>query len=153
MSNLLKEKHALIKLREKLEGRRGRLYRSCKGFEHLACNCKNEKEEGKGTVTSQNKFEILRSRVMQCKVKERTIRRQKVTVVECFKCGEKGHKCRECPLWKKKEREKGRVACVTRSQKVHQQRELAYSTKKKVQKGERKLRRAEEEEIAYMAKP
>jgi len=20
--------------------------------------------------------------------------------VECFKCGEKGHKCRECPLWK-----------------------------------------------------
>jgi len=32
MSSLLKEKHALAKLREELEGRKGKLCRSCKGF-------------------------------------------------------------------------------------------------------------------------
>ena len=25
-----------------------------------------------------------------------------VVGVECFKCGERGHKCRECLLWEKK---------------------------------------------------
>jgi len=36
---------------------------------------------------------------MQCDVKEgKTIRRVGVVEVECFKYGEKGHKCRECPL-------------------------------------------------------
>jgi len=50
------------------------------------------------TAIPQNKFEILSGRVMQCGVEERMIRRIEVVVVECFKCGEKGHKCRECPL-------------------------------------------------------
>jgi len=31
-------------------------------------------------------------------VKERIIRKQEVVEVKCFKCGEKGHKYRECPL-------------------------------------------------------
>jgi len=57
MSNLLKEKHTLAKLREELEGRRGKLCRSCKGFRHLAHNCRNKKEGEKGTVVPQNKFE------------------------------------------------------------------------------------------------
>jgi len=35
MSNLLKKKHALIKLREELEKKKDKLYRSCKGFGHL----------------------------------------------------------------------------------------------------------------------
>jgi len=38
---------------------------------------------------------------MQCGVKEKMIRKQETVVVECFKCEEKGHKCRECLLWKK----------------------------------------------------
>ena len=46
----------------------------------------------------QNKFEVLSSRVMQCDVRETTIRRQETVEVECFKCREKGHKCRECPI-------------------------------------------------------
>jgi len=37
---------------------------------------------------------------MQCDVRETTIRGQETVEVECFKCGEKGHKCRECPIWK-----------------------------------------------------
>jgi len=32
------------------------------------------------------------------------IRRQETIVVECFKCGERGHNCKECPLWKKRKR-------------------------------------------------
>jgi len=36
MSSLLKEKYALAKLREELEGRKRKLCRNCKGFRHLA---------------------------------------------------------------------------------------------------------------------
>jgi len=55
-------------------------------------------KEEEGTVISQNKFEILKSRVMQCGVEERIIRRVGVVEVQCFKYKEKGHKCKECPL-------------------------------------------------------
>jgi len=64
MSNLLKEKHTLTKLREELKGRRGKLYRGCKGFGYLAHNCRNKGREEKGKVTSQNKFEVSSSRVI-----------------------------------------------------------------------------------------
>jgi len=129
MSALLKEKRALTKLREKIEGRKGKLCRSCKGFRHLARNCRNRKEGEKGVEMPQNKFEVLKSRVMQCGVEGKMIRSVKV-VVECFKCGKEGHKCRECPQWERKEK---RVACP-REGKVHQR--------------ERRLRRMEEEKAA-----
>ena len=51
---------------------------------------------------------------MQYGVERRMIRRIGVVKVECFKYGEKGHKCKECPLWVKKEK----VACVARPQKT-----------------------------------
>jgi len=54
--------------------------------------------------------------------------------VRCFKCGEEGHKCRWCPIWKKEKRP------------VHPE-------KGKAQEKERRLRRAEEEEAARMARP
>jgi len=95
------------------------LCRYCKGFRHLAHNCRNKKEREKGTIVSQNKFEILRSRVMQCGVSEKSIRRVERIEVEFFKCGEKEHKCREYPLWEKKEK---RVACPIEG-KAHQQEE------------------------------
>ena len=41
--------------------------------------------------------------------------------VECYKCREEGHKYKECLLWKRGER----VACVTKSQKVHPAKEKA----------------------------
>jgi len=116
MSNLLKEKHALAKLRVELEERRGKLCRNCKGFGHLAHNCKNKREGEKGAAVPQNKFEILKSRVMQCGVEERKVRSVRMAVVKCFKCGEEGHKCRECPQWERKEK---RVVCP-REGKAHQ---------------------------------
>jgi len=58
---------------------------------------------------------------MQCGVGEKTIRRQEMVEVECFKCGEKGHKCRECPLWKgKKLRVVEEAAHVAMPQKAQQ---------------------------------
>jgi len=100
ISNLLKEKCTLAKLRKELERRRGKLCRNCKEFGHLVHNYRNKKEGEKRTTTSQNKFEVLLSRVMQCGMKERMIRRQEIVEVEYFKYGEKRHKYKECSLWK-----------------------------------------------------
>ena len=57
---------------------------------------------------------------MQCSIREETIRRQEIERVVCFKCGEEGHKCRECPLWKggKKLRVVGEAEHVARPQKA-----------------------------------
>jgi len=66
MSNLLNEKRALAKIRAELKGRKGKgkLCRCCKEFGHLARNCRNKRREKKGIVVPQNKFEVLKSRVM-----------------------------------------------------------------------------------------
>jgi len=133
LSNLLRERCALTKLRKELEERKGKLCRSCKRFGHLVCNCRNKREGEKGTVVPQNKFEILKSQVMQCGVEERVVRSIRTVVVRCFKCGEEGHKCRECPLWERK------VKRVVRPEegKAHQgKRRLARPIREKMQKGE-----------------
>jgi len=134
LSNLLREKCALAKLRVELEGRGGKLCRSCRGFGHLARNYRNKRKEEKRTEMPQNKFEILRSRVMQCGMEERVVRSTRTVVVRCLKCGEEGHKCRECPLWERKVK---RVAHPVQ-EKVHQQ--------------QKRLRRVEEEEVAHPTK-
>jgi len=108
---------------------------------------RNKGREEKRIVIPQNKFEILKSRVMQCGVEGRTIRSVRTVEVKCFKCGKKGHKCRECPLWVKKEK----AARVAMPQKVQQEKRLACPAKGEAQ--ERKLRKMEEEEVAHMARP
>ena len=67
-------------------------------FRHLARNYRNKEGKEKRGTAPQNKFEVLSSRVMQYNVKEKMIRKQEMVKVKCFKCGEEGHKCRECPL-------------------------------------------------------
>jgi len=81
-----------------LKGRRGKLCKSCKGFRHLAQNYKNKRKGEKGVAIPQNKFEALSSKVMQYRIEERIVRNVRMAVMKCFKCREKGHKCRECPL-------------------------------------------------------
>jgi len=98
LSNLLRGKCTLAKLRVELERRKGKLCRSCRGFRHLAQNYRKRKEEEKGVATPKNKFETLSSRVMQYGVEERVVRSMRILAVRCFKCGEEGHKCRECSL-------------------------------------------------------
>jgi len=107
---MLKERYALTKLRVELEGRKGKLCWCCKGFGHLAQNCRKQKETEKGVTMSQNKFEVLRSRIMQCGIEERVVRSTRTVAVRCFKC-------RECPLWVKKER----AVRVATPQKAQQQ--------------------------------
>jgi len=65
--------------------------------------------------------------------------------VECYKCGEEGHKYKECLLWKKVERVAHPV-----QEKAHQQekRKPVRLIKGEAQKRERKLRRVEEGEAA-----
>jgi len=69
---------------------------------------------------------------MQCRVEEKTIRSVRMLGVKCFRYGEKGHKCRECLLWKKRP---------------------AYPEKGKAQEKEKRLRRVEEGGVACVAKP
>jgi len=144
---MLKERCALAKLRVELEGRKGKLCRCCRRFGHLARNYRNKRREKEGTVVPQNKFEVLSSRVMQCRIEERVVRSVRAVVVKCFRCGVEGHKCRECPLWVKKER----AAHVAMPQKAQQERRPARPVREEAQ--ERKLRKVEQEEVAHVAKP
>ena len=104
ISNLLNRKHALAKLRAELEERKRKLCRHCKKFGYLARNCRNKEKGEKRMVVPQNKFEVLRSRVMQYGVEEKMIRSMRVAMVKCFKCREEGHKCKKCLLWQKQVR-------------------------------------------------
>jgi len=68
-----------------------------------------------------------------------------LSVVKCFKCGDKGHKCRECPLWERKVKRVARL----KEGKVHQgERRPACPIREKAQEGEKRLRRVEEGEVA-----
>jgi len=130
MSRMLNKWHALAKLRAEIEGREERVCWECRKLGHLAHNYRNRKKETKRKLISQNKFEMIASRVMQCRVKEEvTVRRQEMVEerVQCFRCWGVGHYKWEYPnieVERKKRREK-EVAHVARPQKAQQKRRLA----------------------------
>jgi len=86
---------------------------------------------------------------MQCDVEERVVRSTRTVVVRCFKCGEEGHKCRECPLWEKKVK---RVVCPNGGKAYQEERRPARPIREKAQEGEKRLRRMEEEKAACPVK-
>jgi len=86
---------------------------------------------------------------MQCSVEERVVRSTRTVVVKCFKYGEEGHKYRECPLW---ERKLKRVACPDGGKAHQEERRLVRPIREKVQEGEKRLRRMEEEKVACPVK-
>jgi len=102
MSDMLNQRRALAKLRAELEGREGRICRRCGKFGHLVRNCRSGKEQKTGKMV-ENRFEVLKSHVMQCGVRE--VRRQEIVKeeVKCFGCGEKGYKKWKCPRRRKQE--------------------------------------------------
>jgi len=97
----------------------------------------------------QNKFEVLKSRVMQYGVKKKTVRSMRMVVVRHFKYGKEGHKCRECLLWKKKIK---RVACPNKGKAHQEERRPAHPIREKAQEGEKRLRRIKEEKAARSVK-
>ena len=107
MSNLLKEKCALTKLRAKLEKRRGKMCFECKKFGHLVHNCRNRREGEKKTLVSQNRFEALSSRVIRCGVeirRQEKDRKEERKAIHCFKCRGEGYQWKECPKGRKEGR-------------------------------------------------
>ena len=82
IGSMLNQWHTLAKLRAEIEGREGRVCWRCRKFGHLACNCRNKKEEEKGKPILQNRFEVIVSRVMQYGVRGEVKVRKQETVEE-----------------------------------------------------------------------
>jgi len=137
MSNLLKEKYALAKLRAELEERQEKLCYRCKKFRYLVHNCRNRREGEKKTLIPQNRFEVLSSRVMRCRIeirRQERDRKEEEKTICCFKCKEEGYQWKEC-LERRKERRK-RVVQVVVPQKVQLQKELVCSIRRNAQENE-----------------
>ena len=90
---MLKEKHTLAKLRVELKERKGKMYFECKKFGHLVYNCRNKGVGEKKTSASQNRFEMLSSRVIRYRVeiKKQEKKRKEEEAIQCFKYKEKGY--------------------------------------------------------------
>ena len=84
MSNLLREKHSLTKLREELEGRKGKLCQCCKRFRHLARNCRNkegEKCKGNWDTRLQENSQLILQFVVMIQLTSRRILRDQDEVL------------------------------------------------------------------------
>jgi len=90
ISTMLKQKHALTKLRAELKGRKKKMYFEYKKFRHLAYNYRNKGVEEKKIPASQNRFEMLLSKVMRygVEIRKQERERKKEEVIWYFKCRE-----------------------------------------------------------------
>ena len=82
MSSILNQQCTFIKLKVELEERNKRKCWSYEKFGYLACNCRNKNKQEKGKPISKNKFEVLLSRVMRCRIKNKVRIRRIETVKE-----------------------------------------------------------------------
>jgi len=129
---MLNQQHALTKLRAEIEGRKERMYWEYRKFGYLAHNCRNKKKETKGKLVSQNKFEVIASRVIQCGVKEEVKVRKQETVeegVQCFRYWGVEHyklECSNIKVEKERRRSEGAAHMVS-PQKAQQEKRLVCS--------------------------
>jgi len=63
MNDMFNQWQTLAKLRTELEKREEKKCFGCKGFRHLVCNCRNQKEVEKGRLIPYNKFEVLKRNI------------------------------------------------------------------------------------------
>ena len=124
MSGLLNQKCTFTKLRVELEGRKERMCWYYRKFGHLVHNYRNKRGEIKGKLIPQNKFEIIASRVIQCRVgrKIKVRRQETVEKVKCFRCWEVGHYKWKYLNIEKRRKSKEKTAHVARPQKAQQER-------------------------------
>jgi len=90
---------------------------------HLVYNCRNKRKKIKRKPLLLNKFEMIASRVVQCRVKKEVkVRRQKTVEkgTQCFRCWGVEHYKWECPniKVKKKRRKSEEVAYAVSLQKA-----------------------------------
>jgi len=99
------------------------MYWKYRKFRYLVYNCRNKKKEAKRKLVLQNKFEMIVSRVMQYRVKEKVKVRKQETVkeeVQCFRYWRVEHykwKCLNIKV-EKERRKSGEAAHVVSLQKV-----------------------------------
>jgi len=89
MSRILNQWHTFVKLKTKIEKRKRKVYWKYGESGYLACNCRNKKIKMKRKLISQNKFEMIASRVMQCGVRKKVKVRKQKTIekeVQYFRC-------------------------------------------------------------------
>ena len=117
MSRILNQWHTFVKLKAKIEKREKRKCWKCGESGYLACNCRNKKMKMKRKLISQNKFEIIASRVMQCGVRKKVKMRKQKTIekeIQYFRCWKVGHYKQECPnieVEKKRRKKKKQYTC------------------------------------------
>jgi len=66
----------------------------CRKFEYLVHSYRNKKKKAKGKLILQNKFEVIASRVIQCRVKEKVKVKKQKTIeeeVQYFRYWRVGH--------------------------------------------------------------
>ena len=76
-----------------MEGRKEKMCFEYKKFRHLTHNCRNKEVGEKKTSASQNRFEMLLSRVMKCglEIRKQKRERKEKEVIWYFKCREEEH--------------------------------------------------------------
>jgi len=84
---MLNQQYTLTRLRAELEERDKRKYWSYKKFGYLVHNYRNKNKKEKERLIPRNKFEVLSSRVIRYRVREkvRIRRNEMVEEIKCFR--------------------------------------------------------------------
>ena len=116
-------KSSYAKLLQELKKREKRENFSCRKFGHLTHNCRNSVKEEKEKLIPKNKFKVLVSQMMRCRIREEIkVQRQEKEKekVKYFRYWRVEHYKWECPniVVEKERRRKEKVVYMVRLQKI-----------------------------------